>query len=815
MHPPAKISILVPIPFLLPLFLLPLAAPAAQRPADTQPQTISARTAGLRKLDGFLPLFWDEHSGKMYLEIDRLNQEFLYISALSAGIGSNDLGLDRGRMNEPKIVQFERAGPKVLLIESNYRFRATGGDEAEQRSERDSFARSTLWGFEVAAEENSRVLVDASNFLLRDASGVARDLEQQKQGNYRVDESRSAFYLPLTKVFPKNTEVETTITLTGDASGRFIREVTPTPDAVTVREHQGFVALPEPGYQPRLQDPRVGFFPLEFMDFSAPVNQPVMRRYIERHRLQKKDPTAAVSDPVEPIVYYVDSGAPEPVRSALIEGAGWWNQAFESAGFRNAFQVKVMPPGMDAMDARYNIIQWVDRSTRGWSYGNSLVDPRTGEIIKGIVTLGSLRAHQDYLIFQGLTAPYAPGHDESSALSGVVYARLRQLAAHEVGHTLGLEHNYIASTQGRASVMDYPGPRIDIRPDNTLDLSSAYAVGIGAWDKVSIAWGYSQFPPGTDERAALDKIVMDAARGGLTFITDADSRPPGSAHPQSHLWDTGPNAIDGLTHILKVREIALSRFGENNIPVGAPMATLDDVLVPLYFIHRYQTEAAAKILGGNQYTYAVRGDGQPVTQIVPAAEQRRALEALLTTISPATLTLPDRILELIPPRPPGYPRTRETFPNQTGVTFDPVAGAQAAAELTVGLLLNPERAARLEEYNARNPQNPDLREVIEKLVDAAYAMPSPAGLQTEVAETVQNVVLIRILALAADEQAPGVVRAAADHGITLCANKTNAFGRRLIDQYQRDPAQLQLPESVEPPPGQPIGQADDQAFWPF
>jgi len=749
------------------------------------------------------------------MEIDHLNTEFLYITALSAGVGSNDLGLDRGRMNEPKVVQFERSGPRILLIESNYNFRVTSSDEAEQRSVRDSFARSTLWGFDIAAEDGSRLLVDATAFLLRDAAGVARDLKTQQQGDYHVDPSRSAIYLPLTKAFPNNTEVETTITFTGEAAGQFIRDVTPSPDAVTVREHQGFVALPEPGYKPRRQDPRAGFFSVDFMDFSAPVDQPVRKRYIARHRLQKKDPNAAVSDPVEPIVYYVDPGAPEPIRNALIEGAGWWNQAFEAAGFRNAFELKLLPPDADPMDVRYNVIQWVDRSTRGWSYGNSLVDPRTGEIVKGIVTLGSLRAHQDYLIFEGLMAPYAPGSDQSKQLSDAVYARLRQLAAHEVGHTLGLEHNYIGSTQGRASVMDYPGPRVEIRQDNTLDLSNAYAVGIGAWDKVAIKWGYSEFAPGTDEHAALDKIIIDAAQHGLTFITDADSRPPGSAHPQSHLWDNGTNAVDGLTQILKVREIALSRFGENNIRVGAPMATLDEVLVPLYFLHRYQTEAAAKVLAGNEYTYALRGDGQPVTQIVPAAEQRRALEVLLKTIDPATLTISDRILNLIPPRPPAYPRTRETFPNHTGVTFDPVAGAEAAADLTVSLLLNPERAARLEEYHARDAQNPGFREVVEALVTAAYGPRQRAGLQAEVAQTVQHVVLLRMLALAADEKASGVVRADAGYGLGLCEGSTDAFGRRLIDQFNRDPNQLELPKSIEPPPGQPIGDGADADFWPF
>jgi hypothetical protein len=783
---------------------------ASQAPSTPEPHTFAGRVAASRKIDGLFPLYWDEHAGKMWLEIDSLDREFLYITALSAGVGSNDLGLDRGSMNQPQVVAFERSGPKILLIQSNYDFRATSGDPAERHAERDSFARSTLWGFEVAAEDGPRLLVDATDFFLRDAAGVAEQLRKQKQGDYHEDPKRSAFYLPLTKGFPKNIEVETTITFTGQAAGEFIRSVTPTPDAVTVREHQSFVALPEAGYQPRLQDPRAGFFSVDFMDFSAPVDQPVTRRYIARHRLEKKDPNAAMSDPVQPLVYYVDAGIPEPVRSALIEGASWWNQAFEAAGFRNAFQVRVLPADVDPMDVRYNVIQWVHRSTRGWSYGNSLVDPRTGEIIKGIVSLGSLRSHQDYLIFESLLAPYVPGQPNTKPLTDAVYARLRQLAAHEVGHTLGLEHNFVASTHGRASVMDYPGPWIELHPGNTLDLSNAYATGIGEWDKVAISWGYSQFPAAADEHAALNKIITDAAQRGLMFITDSDSRPPGSAHPRSHLWDNGPNAADELNRMMKIRSLALSRFGENNIREGAPMATLDEVLVPLYFLHRYQTEAASKVLGGNEYTYALRGDGQPITQIVPGAEQRRALQAVLATIDPTNLTIPERILSLIPPRPPAYPRTRETFPSKTGVTFDPLAAAEAAADMTISLILNPQRAARLVQYHAENNNNPGLTEVIDTLLKSTWRKPDPTGLAGQVTRVSKRVVLVRLLALATDTKASTETRAIATAELAnvkaaLGAGRPDAYAAQLIATFERDPKQLELPKLEEPPPGQPIG----------
>jgi hypothetical protein len=511
------------------------------------------------------------------------------------------------------------------------------------------------------------------------------------------------------------------------------------------------IELPGPGFQPRAFDPRSGYFNIEYMDFSTPINHPIHQRFIARHRLVKKDPSAAISEAVQPIVYYLDPGTPEPIRSALLEGGNWWNQAFEAAGFRNAFKVVMLPADADPMDVRYNLIQWVHRSTRGWSYGGGIIDPRTGEIIKGQVTLGSLRVRQDYLIAQGLIAHYENGKPEDPRMVQMALARLRQLAAHELGHTLGLAHNYIASTEGRASVMDYPPPYITLDAKGDPDLDQAYATGIGEWDKVAINWGYREFPPATDEHMA--------ANTGLIFLSDEDARPQGSAHPATHLWDSGANAVDELKRILQVRAAAIQHFDERRIRPDDPMSSLEDVFVPVYLYHRYQTEAASKVLGGLDYTYALRGDGQKVAEIVSPAEQRRALDVLLETLDSQQLEIPERILRLIPPPAHGFERGREDFHGRTGVTFDPQSAVDAAADLTVSLMLHPQRATRLVEYHARDSKNPGLDEVIDRLLTATWKSTRTNPALAEVGRTVDDVVLYRLLSLASNDAASEQTRA--------------------------------------------------------
>ena len=812
--------------FLLTLcVILSTAISSAANPESTP--TIHDSIAGMKAADGLFPTAWDAKTGKLFLRINKFDQDFLLVVSLPYGLGSNDIGLDRGRLGEERIVHFTRVGPRVLLVAPNLDYRSSSANPMEQLAVKQSFAESVLAGFKVEAEEDGAVLIDATDFLLGDSFGVAEQLADTKQGAYKLDKERSAFALENTKNFPLNTEFESILTFTTEhpAEHSLVATVTPDPHAVTLREHDSFVQLPDDGYQPRAFDPRSAFFDTSYRDYSAPLGSPLDVRLIERHRLIKKDPSAAVSEPIKPIVYYVDPGAPEPIRSALVEGASWWNQAFEAAGFKNAFRVEVLPPGADPMDVRYNVIQWVHRSTRGWSMGTTVSDPRTGEIIQGRVTLGSLRSRQDYMIAEALLAPYKKGEPVSPEMREMVLARLRQLAAHEVGHTLGLAHNFAASSIAPGtSVMDYPHPWITLDASGKPDLSHAYARGIGSWDKISIEYGYSQFAPGTDERTALDNILNTAQASGLYFITDADARPLGSAHPHAHLWDNGPDPAAELNRILKVRAAALARFGEDAIQPDRPMSELEDTLVPLYLLHRYQTEAAAKEIGGLDYRYALRGDGELVTKIVDPANQQKALDAVLKTLSPETLTLPESLLRMLPPRAFGYPRTVESFGGHTGLTFDPAGAAESAAGLTLTLLFDPQRASRLVEYHARNAADPSLNQVIEAVFQATWKAPRATGLGAETQRITEAATVEHLLALAANGSASPDARAQARaealslrSWISTQATKapespeekavrTAAIAR--IEAFEKDPEKFVPATDVAAPPGQPIG--DDE-----
>ena len=797
-----------------------------------QAQTIATKTANLQKIDGYISLYWDSANGKMWMEISRFNEEFLIQTSLPAGVGSNSIGLDRGQPGDGRVVFFERNGNKIFLVQPNYRYRALTNDAAEKKAVKDSFAQSILWGFKVEATEGDKVLVDATNFFLRDAHGVIETMKRTRQGNFRMDESRSAFYLSRTKSFPKNTEVEVTLTFAGDEPGRLVAEVVPTANAVTVREHFSLVELPENNYQPRPLDPRVGFFGISFFDYSSPFTEPIEKRWISRHRLQKKD---ASGEPVKPIIYYVDNGAPEPVRSALVEGASWWNQAYEAAGFKNAFQVKVLPADADPMDIRYNTINWVHRSTRGWAYGSTIEDPRTGEIIKGVVTLDSMRIRQDVLLGDGKIPQYKNSRacDFAAMLPDVEYlaadpesvaemglARIRQLSAHEVGHTLGLTHNFAASTYNRASVMDYPGPVTEIR-NGKLDLSNAYAVGIGSYDKFAVSFAYGEF----SNQSAVDEFVTKGVSDGMLFIADADTRPAGAAHPLSSLWDNGADPVLQLKHEMEVRKIGLENFGAATIPNGTPYSQLEAKLMPLYLHHRYQLTAAVKSIGGLYYTYAVKtangASPKNIQAIVPATKQRESLKIALTTIMPEALAIPENILKLIPPRAFGYTGgPTEYFTKRTGLTFDPIAAAGIAADFTIGNLLNTERAARLNEYHSRAAENPDFGEVVRELIREVWKKGATKNeYEVEISRAVQTVCVTKLMDTAADEMAAQQVRAVANESLRALMTELKKIGmleandaahRKFlaeeIERFLTRPDATRKHNAPLPtPPGDPIG----------
>ena len=787
-------------------------------------QTISAQwvaknpQAVLRK--GYFDTYYDAGLNRLYARIpqERLKESFLYVYSLSQGIGSNDIGLDRGQLGSEQVVYFEQRGQRVFLVQPNLAFRALTNNPLEKASVEQAFAKSVRYGFEVKGHEKGDLIIELTDFLLQDAHGVSARLASAKQGSYSLDLSKSALNSERTKSFPKNIEMDVMLTFKGTPTGAWIRSVTPEPGLVTVFQHHSFIELPDDQYTPRAYDPRSGAYPFSYMDYATPVDQPIVKKWITRHRLVKKDPQAAVSEPVKPIVYYLDNGTPEPIRTALLDGGAWWNEAFEASGFKNAFRVEVLPDSIDPLDVRYHVIQWVHRSTRGWSYGSSITDPRTGEIIKGHVSLGSLRIRQDYMIAQALSEQPFASASSKKALMDFALARIRQLSAHEIGHTLGFAHNYAASTRNKSSVMDYPHPQLSL-VDGKVSLDNAYETGIGTWDKVTVAYAYSTVAPGEDQEKALTQILDHAYTSGLRYLTDQDARPASSPSASAHLWDNGMDVVDELSDMLAVRKTAMNGFSWDNLEQGTASG-LEDVFVPLFFWHRYQTEAVAKQLGALTYAYQVKGGVETDVAPLSADAQRKALNGLFSVLDAEQLAIPADKLGLFPPRVFGDQRGRESFKSQLGSAFDPFTAAVTAADIAFGFMFQPERIGRVVQQKWMDDQQLGLDELLDKTSDYLFSRQHASAYHQSIQEMIGTRYLSYVYALSVHESVfPQVRLMAQDHLAKLSKSWVNKKNPESVHSlYLNHLKSLgssasagAVSELPDLPDGPPIG-SDDQNF---
>ena len=768
----------------------------------------------MQKRDGFIPLYIDEKQGKLLMELPRDSMTVLMFYGLATGLGSNPIGLDRGANGDNFITRFESNGDKVLVVFENWNYRTSANNPDHARTITESFPPSTAGALPVVAREGGRILVDATDFVMRDWNDVSGTLQGSNEGTYNVARDRSSIYREYTRAFPENTEIDVALTFTTQGRpGNTVASIVPDGKSFTLRQHISFLKVPDAGFRPRVLDPRMGFFGIRFNDYAQPIQNPLEVRWIAKHRLERVNPADPNSPIKNPLVYYIDRGIPEPVRSATREGAKWWEEAFNAAGLRGGFRVEDLPVGADPLDARYNVVQWENRNERGWSIGGSLGDPRTGEIIKAMARMDSHRARTDYNLYAGLM-----GADAAAADTAFVLARVRQVTAHEIGHTLGIAHNYIASTYERGSVMDYPPPRVRLSPAGDIDISAAYDVGPGEYDILSLRWGYGIFPPAS-EQDSLRAIVAEGLRKGLLFLSDADARPDYASDPRTNLWDDAENPMEFLRHQMGVRRVAMSRFGLRNIRVGEPVALLQERFVPVYLMHRFAINSLAKTIGGMEYHNAMRGDGQQATRPIPGAVQRRALEALAAAITPSELAIPDTIISLLGPRPFSYGPYVELFGSRTRPTFDELGAARTLAQMVVDGLLQRERAARLVQFSTRGDNPLTLSELIDRLVASWSSAGSETRKVAALRRVAQRAVADRLITLAADKEASPEVRALVELRMTSLRNRARTLGSSGTDlerahwtsiagDFTRWLERKELPTPTAPlraPPGDPFG----------
>jgi hypothetical protein len=814
--------------------------------ADISPRTktLAEVVVGLDRQDGIVPIYVDPKGGRILAELpaptaDGVLGRYLYQVSLRVGLGSATVGLDRSLQTDPtKILVFRRVGKRVLAEYENPMFRAASGTPDEQQAVRESFAKSTVWGGDILAEgQSGPLLVDLSGFLTRDVVNFPsflqnESLSDKQKAVFKLEPNLSYPDVTTAQDFPENAEFDAMETFTSDKPGDEISAIVPEPRMVSIVVHHSLIRLPGPGYRPRLFDPRTGTIDWlgPFADYSAPPNEAITYRFATRFRLEKTDSMAPRSPVKKPITFYVDKAAPEPMRSAIIQGIKWWSQAFDEAGFINAIDVQLLPENVSALDTRYNVIGWVHRQTRGFSFGQTIVDPRTGEVVRGSVRLGSLRFRQDRQIFEGLIGADKTGSGLGDDPIIISLARLRQLAVHETGHTLGLAHNFAGSTfDDRASVMDYPAPRIKIK-DGKLDFSDVYKIGLGSWDKFAIKWLYSDAPPGAAEKLFLDSIVNEAYARGMRFVANDEGNALDSAQPYGNTWDDGPDAVAALQQVLNIRQIALAHFGLHNLLAGAPVSDLKRVLVPIYLFHRYEVVATVKLIGGIDFPYAVNGDGHEASRPVPGAEQRRALKAALATLDPVQLDLPTSLINLLSSAQTGTPDlqyTREVFGDAADPVFNLPLAADTAADITLKSLFQPARLNRIVDQSTRDASQLNLEEVLKKTIAVVFATPTESDHSAELQRRVRARFLIDIAKAQQDNKlsptAAAVIKSSlAKLGHTLASQKkgnaadlaTSAyFSDIILKDGLKSLVDNDTARGIKTPPGPPIGTGEEDCWF--